>query len=444
MANGKQQGKSHFKFGLEIELFTLDKKGYVVNAADRLMKRVHELYPRVEVRKECGKNMVEMGAFPHPDVPNVIQRSMEDLESILFAAEKEELIIYPYGTYPGAFTPEFNTDKPYKIKEEIFGKQRWAIAGRCIGLHVHYTLPKGVFDKSDKTLKGIIPPKEKQELVDIYNLFIAMDPALTTFTQSSPFYQGKLMGKDARMMVYRGGDVFNYPQGLYAQYPQYGSLQPYKTTKADLTHIISERFSEWVEMVKNLGINVKTLSKHGSILDMAWNPVKINAHGTMEQRGMDMTHPRIIVAIALVIKYITRMVQEKAVRVVPSDIAIKTPFKKEGNTIYIPPETHVRLELQPKAAFKGLEDEGVHGYCAALLKLAKQNIPKTRHPLLEPLELMLKEKKTTSDQVIEEAKSMGVKIEEGISNAEAAELALRISKDIFKEITFTKHILQNL
>jgi len=113
-------------------------------------------------------------------------------------------------------------DRPYRIKESIFGKNRWKIAGRCVGFHCHYTLPRGIFDAQLRVLKMIIRSKIKDSMVNSYNLLIAADPALTCFMQSSPFYQGKYLGKDSRVIMYRGGECFNNSSGLYANLEEFG------------------------------------------------------------------------------------------------------------------------------------------------------------------------------------------------------------------------------
>lgn len=430
------------KFGMEFELFTLDHEGRMISGAERLIKRVREINPQIDIQKECGKNMIEIRSFPHTNLPDIMIKIMDDFESVLHSAEKENVVLYSYGTYPGNFTPEFTKEKGYKIKEQIFGKNRFTIAARCIGLHCHYSLPWGVFDYVDRIIKPLVNSKNKQSMVNTYNLFIAMDPALTTFTQCSPYYQGKFLGKDSRAIVYRGGDVMKYPQGLYTNHQDFGMLQPYKVTGTDLMQIIKHRFDNWNDIIKKLNMNLKVFLKHGSILETTWNPVKISSHGTIEERGMDVNHPRVIIAVATLIEYIAREVQEKFVQILPSDIALTEPFKKEANVIYIPPHTHVRFNLQVKAAYKGLEDKDVYNYCSGLLKLGKQCIPKERMPLIEPLEKMLKEKKTVSDHILAEAKKLGAK--NSISNKQAAELALRNSKDLFKEIIMTKQLIKNL
>jgi hypothetical protein len=442
LSKKKIDTRKSMKFGMEFELFTLDNEGKMTNGAERLIGSIKGSNSKVEIDKECGQNMIEIKSFPHSDIPDIMVKVLDDFEAVLHAAEKEEIVLHSYGTYPGKFTAEFNKSKGYQIKEQIFGKQRFSIATRCIGLHCHFSLPWGVFDYANKIIKPLIKSKNQRSMINMYNLFIAMDPALTTFTQSSPFYQGKFLGKDSRAIVYRGGNVLRYPQGLYSNYQNFGMLQPYKITTVDLLQIIKKRYNDWVDTLNKIDINLRAFMKHGSILDTTWNPVKISSHGTIEQRGMDMNNPRIVIAVATLIEYIAREVQEKLVHIIPSDVGMAEPFKKEGNVIFIPPHTHVRFELQPKAAYNGLENSEVFNYCSGLLKLGKLCTPKYKLPLIEPLEKMLKAKKTVSDIILDEAKKMGVKTE--ISNNQAAELALRHSKELFKEIIMTKQIIRSL
>jgi gamma-glutamyl:cysteine ligase YbdK (ATP-grasp superfamily) len=226
----KEQKLKSFKFGMEFELMTLDTKGYVVPVADKVIKRVRKKASRIDIKRECAQNMLEIASFPHEDVPDIMEQAMKDLETVLYNAEKEGIVLYPYATYPGSFKPQVHEEKHCQMKQKVFGEKRFSVAGRCIGLHCHYTLPWGVFDTKKHIIKERIKSKNKESLVNMYNLFIAMDPALTTFAQSSPFYQGKRLGKDARVIMYRGGKELDSPHGLYANMPSFGSLQQYKTT----------------------------------------------------------------------------------------------------------------------------------------------------------------------------------------------------------------------
>lgn len=431
--------------GMELELFTLDNCGNMISAADKIIKEVKKKYPNAGITKECGKNMIELASFPNEQISDTMENLLDNMENILLLAEKEEVNIFPLATYPGVFTPEMRRDKPYQIKEQIFGKNRFLIAGRCVGFHCHYTLPWGVFDNKQKVLKKLHRSKNQQTMVGSYNLLIAMDPALTTFMQSSPFYQGKHIGKDSRVIVYRGGEDFDYPQGLYANYHPFGALQPYKQTNTDMIDIIFRKYDEWKSILQKIDVNLRVFSKHGSILDTTWNPVKVNAVGTLEQRGLDTNHPMYITSAAMAIKYILRFVQEENINVVPSDIGNMEPFKVEGNVMYIPPHTHVRKFLQRYAAYEGLDHNEVYEYCKRMLKLAQQCAPKDRAHLLDPFKKIIDERKTVSDEILGFAKKKGVDPKkETLPKSVACDIALEHSKRLFKEIVLTKKILKDL
>lgn len=433
-----------FQFGTELELFTLNKNGYIVNGAPKLISGIKKNYPKVAIQKEVGKNMIEINSLPDTQVGNALDKMIEHLEHVLYSAEKENLILYPYGTYPGTFTPELHKDKKYGIKEKILGRSRALNSARCIGLHCHYTLPWSIFDETQVLIRGLVPSKKKQTLINIYNLFIAMDPALSTFTQSSPFYQGRRLGKDARVIVYRGGSVLRYPQGVYANHQEFGGLPLYKSTAEDLLELVHSRFETWTALTKKVKLNVRTLIQYGSLLETSWNPVKINPHGTMEYRGMDANNPSVIVAVGIIIKYCARIVQEEDLQVIVSKDGIASPFKRKGKTILVPPHNYVYSSLQPKAAYYGMEDPAVYNYCLKLYEFARKAIPKDRYPLINPVIKMLKEKKTVSDEIIKKAKLVGYKKGKSLTNSQAAKLALLLSKDIHKDILTTKQHLKLL
>ena len=437
--NGKPKKK--VTFGVEFELFTLDKTGKMANNAAQLIESVKKKYPAIDIVKECGKNMVEMRSAPDASIPNAMLKILEDFECVLHNAEAENIVLYPYGTYPGEFEPLINEDKAYRIKEKILGRKRFSIAARCIGMHCHYSLPKGVFDFSNKFLNILATTKNKDILSNMYNLFIAVDPALTTFTQSSPFYQGKYVGKDSRVIVYRGGRPFNFPGGLYENYPEFGALQPYKLTHIDFSEIIQKQFYLWNRIISSFDVNLSSFARYGSILDTTWNPVRINAHGTMEQRGMDMNRPGITVAIATLVKAISVAVHTNYLEVEASLDAISKPFRFEGNTIFIPPHPYVRNNLQYQAAVKGMEDNDIYIYCSSLIELGKKFLDKKSLVLLKPLEAMLESRKTVSDEIVELAKKQGIDVTGKLSDENASQLALLLSNELFKDILLTKQSL---
>lgn len=429
--------------GFEVEFFTLNKSGFIANAADPILKSIKQTKNQA-IKKECAHNMIEIASYPNEMIPHSMGHLLNEIEILAEAARKKNFLLCPLGTYPGTFNPVMRKDKPYKIKESIFGKNRFKIAGRCIGFHCHYTLPKGIFDSQMRILKMLVRSKIKDSLVNSYNMLVAIDPALTCFMQSSPFYQGKFLGKDSRLIMYRGGHHLKNMGGLYANLEEFGDLPPYKLTALDIIDIISTRYEKWKSYIKTLGLNIKVISLYGSILDTTWNPVKINPNGTLEQRGMDMNHPMYIAGIGAMIKYVLKKLQEEYYAVVPSEIGIKEPFKMEGDTIYIPPYPYVRSELQKLSAYKGFDSDIVYDYCKRFFKLAQACIPKDRIRLTDSFKEMLNKRQTVSDAIIKYAKKNGYRKGLTISNRLGAEIALEHSERLLQEIIVTRDFIKNL
>lgn len=446
MNSMKNQAKRPLKkslTGFEVELFTINREGYIVGEADKLLKK-SKSDKNFTIKKECATNMIEIASYPSENIPDTMEFLLRELEYLASAAEKEGILLYPLGTYPGEFNPFMRDDKSYKIKESIFGRNRWKIAGRCIGFHCHYDLPRGIFDPQLRVLKMLVRSKMKDSLVNSYNFLIAADPALATFMQSSPFYQGKYLGKDSRVIMYRGGEALNSKNGLYANFEEFGGLPHYKLTALDIMDIITTRYETWKSYIKKLGINIKILSLYGSILDTAWGPLKINPHGTLEVRGMDINHPVFIAGVGTMIKYIMKKLQEEFYAVVPSEIGIKEPFKVEKDIVYIPPYPYVRNELQNLSVYKGLESGAIFNYCRRFLKFAQSTMPKDHLKLTKPFEEMLKKRKTVSDEILEYARKKGYNRKDRLANNLAAQIALRHSERLLKEIISTREMIKDL
>ena len=114
----------------------------------------------------------------------------------------------------------------YQANEKIRG-QGMRVANNCIGFHYHFSLPRGTFDRNKYFFMDKVNEIRKKKVVNLFNLFVALDPAVTTFMQSSPYYEGKYLGKSSRTMVYRSESVFNRPEKLFKNYPELSTLNEY-------------------------------------------------------------------------------------------------------------------------------------------------------------------------------------------------------------------------
>ena len=421
-----KSNKKHM-LGLETEFILIDNNGFVVHNADSIMKPLK----KGTAKKEAAHNMIEVISNPFEIITDSAHELLDKIIAVNESAEKHDARLFYYSTYPGKFNPSIRKDKPYFVKEKIFGKERFKIAGRCVGFHFHYTLPKGIFDNISKKIKIMVKSNINKNMIDSYNMMIAMDPALTTFLQSSPYYQGQYYGKDSRMMFYRGNRFFGV-EGLYTRHQDFGALPQYYHTIFDISHLVDERFRKWSLMMKKLEMNIKSISLYGSILDTNWGPIKINPHGTLEIRGMDMNKFYLISSSAVIIKFMLKAIQEDVINIEINQLAIKDPLKMEGDVVYIPPFTYVDLILQRDSAIYGMESKEIRNYCSNLLNLSRKIIPKDRRKFLQPFRKMISSKRTVSDEILKEAGKLGAG--DTITGKQAAELSLKITDNINKEI----------
>src|SRR3989338_7122197 len=125
MAQNKRLLKKSL-IGFEVETFTMNKKGYIINAADKLLKKAKSDKNFV-IQKECGSSMIETGSYPAQTIPSTMGYLLTELEYLADIAEKEGILLCPLGTYPGKFDPFMRDDKRYKMQEYIFWKNRLKI-----------------------------------------------------------------------------------------------------------------------------------------------------------------------------------------------------------------------------------------------------------------------------------------------------------------------------
>src|SRR3989344_1634410 len=444
--NRAKSSLKKFTIGFEVEFFVIDHEGKIAPGAPAILKKIAETSTGPNaIIPECADNLIEVGSYPDTEGTNTMKSLLEGLRLLLYAAKETGYGILPLGTYPGKFTPAMGNTPRYKVQSELFGKTRFQIAGRVAGYHCHYALPWGVFDSKALSLRELGDSKNQEYLVSAFYFRVAMDPALTTFMQSSPFYQGRHLAKDSRMLTYRGSEELGYPKGLYTGFPTFGSLPLYVHAGANLISRIEDRHLLWRQTLEKAGIPKKQIPEYRSILDTNWSPVKVNAHGTFEQRGMDMNRLALFFSVSVLIRRPMCRIQEGALKVIPHDLAKDTPFTfdEKNRAIYIAPDTHVSKVLQKFSAHEGLENDLVYNYCKRLVNLVKQLEGSKIDPLLQPLTTMLAERQTTADKILSQAKKAGYTNKRKLlPQSVAQEIALTHSRQMFEDIVILQQMIE--
>jgi len=429
------------KVGLEVEVFILDSNGYPTAAADRIIKNCPASDRKYALRKEYAKHILEIGAFPRVRVVNAAHSFIENMEAVLDTAEKLDLKIYPFGTFPGHINSQTRNEPYYILQEIIHGQKFVKAASYVAGFHLHYELPRGVLNRKTHQLRTTTKSKLKRAFINEYNFLVAADPVLSTFMQSSPFIDGQYFVKDTRNLLYRdmkiqvnGKEI----QGIYKNMKILGSLPHYLHTTSDLNYIIQKRETKWKKLIENAGLSVDMIPKEKSILDFYWGPLRVNKLGTFEQRGMDMNYVSHIFAIATMIRHTLKGLYKNEIRVQPSDTGNKQAFKLEDDVLLIPSFTKVKDDLQYKATKKGLESSEIHNYCTRFYKLAKKFTDGERAQILKPVRQMLRDRETVSDKIIKHVKKKGYSLKDTLPQDVCAEIAIKFSDRMYKDLEQAK------
>jgi Glutamate-cysteine ligase family 2(GCS2) len=234
----------------------VDQTGALRSLADLFLRRCREaarlegLDPRC-FKPECVANLVEITTPPSSGLEDLAKHYLSNLNLALGVASELGLELYPLGTYPLPIRPEVRDDPSYGVQARTIGHDRFLHAGRCTGTHLHVELPAGTVWPDIKAALDA-PAAAQQELLNVYNLATALDPALVALTRSCPFYEGRAGGFAARTVHYRGMLGLD---GLYANLQEVGALSAYATRVEDFIGQQEGRYGAWFAAMDRAGVD---------------------------------------------------------------------------------------------------------------------------------------------------------------------------------------------
>src|ERR671917_1154652 len=386
------------RIGLEQEFFLVDRTGALSERADLFLRRCREAadaagLDRRSFKAECVKSFVEITTPPSSDLMTLANDYLSNLGLALEVGSELGLELYPLGTYPLAISPEIRDNPSSRVQASTIGPDRFLHAGRCAGTHLHLELPAGTVWPDVKASLGASVPQQ-QELLDLYNLATALDPALVALTRACPFYEGRTGGYAARTVHYRG--MLGLP-GLYTNLQEVGALSAYATQVEDLIAQQSERYRVWFAAMDAMGVDGRLFaSTSGNLHRASWNPVRLNYHGTVEIRSMDANFPEVILAACALICGAVDRVRRERLTVRPSR-QVRT-LELDGDALLVPPFSYLNGELLSAAVTDGVLDERIKTYLDSFVSFARSHVEEP--DLLRALECAGSGYKTTEGEVL--------------------------------------------
>src|SRR5215203_84379 len=360
--------------GLEQEFFLVEDSGALSNRADEFLARCQEVAHALgrdpgSCAPECSKSMVEIKTPPAHSLEELSREYLKSLELALDAGRELGLRLYPLATYPLGVEPEIRDEIHYQIQARTVGRERFAHAGRCTGTHLHLELPEGTVDPR-VAVSYDAQKAAREELLNLYNLATAFDAAIIALTRSCPFYEGIVYGIAARTVFYRG-DPDLAPHGLYAQLEQVGGLLPYAFSVEELVEQQFARYHAWLGAMDRAGVERRLFFEAGGGLfqGSSWNPVRINALGTVELRGLDTNYPEKILAVGALVESVVERVRRERLTVLPHE-GVRT-FEVIGETLLIPGFSYLSRDLFRAAMTGGAESKEVASYLDSILEFAR-------------------------------------------------------------------------
>jgi hypothetical protein len=364
--------------GMEQEFFLVEESGEPSVRADEFLERCRERSDREGhggaacLAPEWVRGVVEVNTPPVRSLADLEGKYAENVRLAVRSAREIGLRLYPLGTYPLPLKPAVRDEPDYQVQARTVGPERFMDAGRCAGTHLHLGLPDGTVDTESGISPGA-PEAARRELLDLYNLATALDPALIFLTRSCPFYEGAAPGIAPRTARYRGSEAFDW-EGVYRDLPEVGALQPYAQSPAHLIEQQFDRYRAWLAAMERAGVDLALfLESGGDLLRPAWNPVRLNRQGTLELRGMDSNLPgATFAAVELVLLAAERVVRE-GLTVTPDDVS---SFEVSGGRLLVPGFGHLGEGLFHAAVAGKADDPTITAYLDSVLDFAAGEGPR--------------------------------------------------------------------
>ncbi len=358
------------RIGIEQELFLVDERGRTSDLADEFLARCLEAGgDEGSFVEECSRGMFEINTPPADTLTSLSTGYLNRLELALRVGREIGVRLFPLAAYPLPTNPPMRGDDSYELQARTLGRENFLNAGRCIGTHLHLELCEGTTD-ADTVVSREATSAARIELLNLYNLAVALDPAIIALTRSTPFYEGERTGLAVRTAHYRGSADFEMP-GLYANLPEVGGLKPYASNIEQLVERHRADYGRWLQAVAAAGVEEGFYTgSGGGPLKANWGPVRISGKNTVELRGIDGNFPGHTLAVAALIEAVANRIREEKLTVTPTE-GTRT-VQIDGDKLLVPDFPSLHKHLFHAAVTEGVAHLSIVAYLDSLVDFATE------------------------------------------------------------------------
>jgi gamma-glutamylcysteine synthetase len=315
-----------------------------------------------------------------------------DLRSRLTALEE---ICNDYGLFPASTSHNGAGKVEGRVqRDQVVGKDPDSLNDREVRILAHYNLLGEKKFEQIKSVSGIHIHLDQIEgnLVNQYNLLLAMDPVSFALTSTSPIdLYGNNSINDQRINLIRNV--------AFAEFPQLAQLPNYIHSIQELESRIKKDYDLWKD---NSGLEEEVFKRGFNLGNTGWQPIRkkddIGKNGTWEVRSPDSAP--LDVALAVVALY--KGVHDYALGSgIPIRVANEGEKYSINKTEFVLPDHQAIKALEEEAIQSGLKGDRVKQYLNKLLQVAREGLETEELKYLGPIEDMLREKRNPSDQIMD-------------------------------------------
>ncbi len=422
------------RIGIEQELFLVDERGAPSDLADEFLARCLEAGgDEGSFVEECSRGMFEINTPPADTLTSLSTGYLNRLDLALRVGREMGVRLFPLAAYPLPTNPPMRGDDSYELQARTLGRENFLNAGRCIGTHLHLELCEGTTD-ADTVVSREATPAARVELLNLYNLAVALDPAIIALTRSTPFYEGERTGLAVRTAHYRGSADFEMP-GLYANLPEVGGLKPYASNIEQLVERHRADYGRWLQAVAAAGVEEGFYTgSGGGPLKANWGPVRISGKNTVELRGIDGNFPVHTLAVAALIESVANRLREEELTVTPTE-GIRT-VQIAGEKLLVPDFPSLHKHLFYAAVTDGVAHLSIVSYLDSLIEFATEN---ETPDYVEKLKPNGERYNTTEAEILESYPEAPLSEEDGLSLVrESCERLERETESLLQSISLER------